>query len=431
MTYVSSTVPLTNSTGAALRFDLGTVGSGACGAFMIYVQVDSSVLLGQTHCTHAHIYPDSNCASTWQGANLEVDGTCLSNKIAFTIRNTAASMSQVTNYFVFEDNIMMRQGTVQLGGGTGQIINQPILAGKTYRIAVEQENGFPDYLGDTITTTALEGCKALPDGSFSTGFVTQFPNGDGAPFRSTDCQQNRVGSAASYKTAQPSGYDPAYHYIEQNTALHYHIRFQNVGSDTASLVIVLDTLSSFLDVSSLEMGASSHPYTWSIVRGNVLRVVFSGVAIPDSSENEPLSHGFFRYRIQQHTDNPVGSVVYNTAAVYVNHRSPVFTNTTFHTIEEDFLHIQVVDPEILSERLQLVVQPNPFQRQTTFSIRNHLYQHLRVQLYTITGIPVGEAEGQGNELQLDVSKFQLSAGVYIYRLEGDGEHLATGKVVVR
>ena len=45
------------------------------------------------------------------------------------------------------------------------------------------------------------------------------------------------------------------------TILDYQIRFQNTGSDTAFTVIVVDSLSSHLNPSTIQWGLSSHPYT--------------------------------------------------------------------------------------------------------------------------------------------------------------------------
>ncbi|MCP4439693.1 MAG: hypothetical protein GY810_12180 [Aureispira sp.] len=166
-------------------------------------------------------------------------------------------MPQPQQYFVFEDDILMRTGTVHLGAAQQVIIDQTAVQGKTYRMEVEQMAGFPSMLGDSMASTSIEGCNPFADGSFNTGFITQFSNGNRSPFIAIDYQQNVASYDPNDKAAQPAGYDTA-HYIYKNTAIDYKVRFQNTGTDTAFNIMILDTLSSYLDIPSLQMGASSH-----------------------------------------------------------------------------------------------------------------------------------------------------------------------------
>ena len=59
--------------------------------------------------------------------------------------------------------------------------------------------------------------------------------------------------------------------------------------------------------------------------------------LPDSNVNEPASHGFIKFRIQQKASNPTGARIENTAAIYFDYNAPVLTNTTWHTIGNDFI----------------------------------------------------------------------------------------------
>jgi hypothetical protein len=47
----------------------------------------------------------------------------------------------------------------------------------------------------------------------------------------------------------------------------------------------------------------------------------------DSNSNEPLSHGFVRYRIQPKTNLSAGDSITNFAAIYFDFNEPVITNT--------------------------------------------------------------------------------------------------------
>jgi hypothetical protein len=54
---------------------------------------------------------------------------------------------------------------------------------------------------------------------------------------------------------------------------------------------------------------------------------FENILLVDSNTNEPLSHGFVRYRIQPKTNLSAGDSITNFAAIYFDFNEPVITNT--------------------------------------------------------------------------------------------------------
>lgn len=425
---LSSTLPIASQVGTVYTFNLGTVGIGACGSFNIQVVVDTSAQFAQTHCTEAHIYPDSICAPTWTGPKVNGSANCQSTQVNFVVENRGAAMFLPQPYTIFEDNIAMRVGTVNLGTGQSTTLTQSAAAGKTYRIEVDQAPGFPALFGNLIYSSTIEGCNPLPDGSFNTGFVTQFSNGHSAPFLAIDCQQNIASYDPNDKAAQPAGYG-APHYIAQNIDIDYKIRFQNTGTDTAFNIVILDTLSSHLNLTSLQMGASSHAYTWNVT-GNVLKVSFPNIMLVDSNANEPLSNGFFRYRIQQKANNPIGTRIENQAAIYFDYNPPIFTNTTFHTVGENFVPVELSVEEVYVDELSVTAFPNPFNHTTTIKVEGKSYDELELSVFDVSGRVVANKTAKTNN-QIEFSKGNLEVGVYIYQLRGDGALLNTGKVIVQ
>jgi len=432
LSVLNSSIPITSQIGNVYTFNISSVSLGACGSFTINVELDSTVHFGQTHCTEAHIYPDTVCTpSIWVNSRLAVDAECQNDTVLFTITNYGAAMGQPKNYYVFEDNIMMRQGNFQIGLGSTEEVIQAANPGRTYRIIAKQESGYPSLLGDSLITAAIEGCNPFPDGSFNTGFITQFSNGSKTPFIAVDCQENIGSYDPNDKKAQPAGYDVTNHYIYDYTALDYKIRFQNTGTDTAFNITILDTISPYLGLATLEMGASSHNYTWSIQNGNILKVHFPNIMLPDSNVNEPLSNGFFQYKIEQKANNSIGTIINNTAAIYFDFNPPVMTNTTWHTVGEDFVTVVLLDQTtVLDESIEVAVYPNPFKQMTTLEVTGKDYEQLELSVFDVAGRLVKTITSkEQNRIQL--TRYGMTQGVYFYQLKGDDELINTGKLVLQ
>ena len=100
----------------------------------------------------------------------------------------------------------------------------------------------------------------------------------------------------------------------------------------AQNVVILDTLSSHINLNSIRVTSFTHPYTIDILNGNVLRFTFKNIYLPDSTTNEPGSHGAISYSVTQHSNNVLGDVIHNTAAIFFDYAAPVITNTTVNTI---------------------------------------------------------------------------------------------------
>ena len=427
---LNTSIPIASQVGNTLTFNIGTVNYGTCGYFSIQVRANSNAILGQTHCSQAHIFPDSLCLIPWTGGVIDASATCQNDSIAFKLENIGGGLFNSETYYVFEDHFIMRTGNtgnLPVAGSFDLIV--PADTGKTYRISVSQNLGYPKILGDTIASVVVEGCIPYLDGTFNTGFVTQFSNGNSSPFIAVDCQQNRGSYDPNDKSAQPKGYDTQ-NYIYNYTDLDYKIRFQNTGTDTAFLVVIRDTISPLLDLTTLTMGASSHNYTWRVYGERVLEITFDNIMLPDSNANEPASNGFVRYRIEQNDGNVVGNVIYNSADIYFDFNAPIRTNQTFHTIGENFVTV-LSNPTIgLEESVQVKVYPNPFTQNATLEVEGETYNELQLTIYDVSGRVVLEQQTYSNN-KIEISKGNLQPGVYFYQLLGDAALINTGKIVVR
>ena len=430
LTYDSSSIALTQQTGNILRFDVGTLPAFYQHSFLIHVTVDcDSTALGQVHCTQAHIFPDTVCAPIiWTGAIINASSTCTNDSVTFRLYNSGATMTNALNYNIVEEHVMIRQAPFQLGGGADTTITIPTTRGAYYRIEAPQENGFPAQMGDPIAIADNRGCNGRAVLN-NPSILGQFYQGNSSSFVAVDCQPNIGAYDPNDKRAQPQGYQ-ANHYISNATPLHYHIRFQNTGTDTAFTVVVVDTLDTPLDPATLQLGASSHPYTWELRENGILVVRFENIMLPDSTINEPASNGFFKFSIQQDANNPDGTRIENRAGIYFDFNPPIITNTAFHTIGSDFVNSIVINvDQLATPDVEVKVFPNPFAESTTIMVEGEHYEQLQVQVFTTTGQLVQQYQAQAQ--QVTIKKGKLPAGWYVYRLLGDQQLISTGKLIVQ
>jgi uncharacterized repeat protein (TIGR01451 family) len=211
--------------------------------------------------------------------------------------------------------------------------------------------------------------------------------------------------------------------LKPDVELNYTIRFQNTGNDTAFTVTVIDTISPYLDITSILPGASSHPYTYDFPSPNIIRFRFDNILLVDSNHNEPLSHGFINYAIRQQQNNPVGTVIENTAGIYFDFNAPVLTNTTQNIVQTVFAGVNTAN------KIPFRIYPNPvkdiLQIQFTEKMKN-----FKIEFINALGETVLEAMlpgiNTGSILNSNLSR--LPNGIYMMKVT-DEKNIFTQQVV--
>ena len=198
---------------------------------------------------------------------------------------------------------------------------QPLALDSTTSITVNFQVPAPPIvnIGDTLT---------------SIGIITpvagdQTPNDD-----TVIVKQIVVGSYDPNDKYEKNGGRITSAYVTDGNYLDYLIRFQNLGTDTAFNIVILDTLSTKLDLSTLQVIATSHSYKVSLT-DNILIWTFYDIRLPYSSINEPASHGYIAYRIKPNNTIATGDTVHNTASIYFDFNLPVKTNNAFTVVEDN------------------------------------------------------------------------------------------------
>jgi hypothetical protein len=199
--------------------------------------------------------------------------------------------------------------------------------------------------------------------------------------------------------------------------LEYIIRFQNTGNDTAFTVKILNPIdTNKLDISSIEFLNASHlvNVNWINYQRN-MEFKFENILLPDSNTNEPLSHGFVRYRIQPKTTLNFGDTIPNFAAIYFDFNDPIITNTA-KTI--------IVLPTGLANSSQapskLLVFPNPAQNKINIANIHLENGKAQLRLTDLYGKLLFETILTTTTTEIPIDK--LSAGLYFLQ---SGEMRAT------
>ncbi|MBI5021691.1 MAG: VCBS repeat-containing protein [Ignavibacteriales bacterium] len=188
--------------------------------------------------------------------------------------------------------------------------------------------------GNAGWITIVGQVKIVPLGTTLTSCATIEPAiEDVAPQNNTACETQVVRGSwdPNDKAVAPTGVGSS-HIVSNNDVLTYQIRFQNTGTDTAFTIVIGDILDQNLDLSTLQTGASSHPYTYQIVNGRELWFTFSNILLPDSNVNEPGSHGFVWFQVAPKSSLPNGTNISNSASIYFDFNFPVLTNTVSNCI---------------------------------------------------------------------------------------------------
>ena len=199
--------------------------------------------------------------------------------------------------------------------------------------------------------------------------------------------------------------------------LDYTIHFQNVGSDTAFAVTILDTLDTKLDLSTFRLISSSHPVTINWAKANILGFYFPGIRLVDSITNEMQSHGFVRFKVKPVKSVSLTDIVRNNASIYFDYNSPIKTNTVLSGFSNSVI-TGITTPSNLGKGLW--VGSNPVQGVLSFKITaSNIYEKMRVNIFDANGrlvfITMRMARS-GNLEEIDVSR--LSKGVYYLELTG-------------
>ncbi|MFD1551100.1 hypothetical protein DNU06_04120 [Putridiphycobacter roseus] len=193
----------------------------------------------------------------------------------------------------------------------------------------------------------------------------------------------------------------------------YVIRFQNTGTAPAQDVYIMDSLSSNLDLSTFKLIESSHPMQLVDLGNGILKFDFPQIWLPDSTTNEPASHGNIVYKIKEKTTLGEGDIIENTAHIFFDQNPAIVTNTT-KNINTVGLGINTI------ETIGFNLYPNP----TAGELNIVTEQKVAViNVFDLNGKLLMNYTTNNEITKLDVS--HLSNGLYTIQVISDSKSSST------
>lgn len=424
-TFVSSSIPGTPVGVNTYAFQVSDLNVGDAGSFEVTLNAACDVPVGTNFFVKAHITPDDICvpAPLWNGSSVELSAACVGDTVVFQLRNIGNTITPELGYIVIEDEIMGKSNPFELPALDIMEVKR-YASGGTFRLVAQQTSNHP---GRSNPTIAVEGCMASGVTSYSTGMVTMFQEDEANYFVAIDAQESIEANDATILRAYPKGYRGDT--IAANVDLEYHVRFENTTEDTLYWIAVRDSLPlEYLDLATIQPGASSHPYNFSAYDNGVVKFVFETIALP------PAAKGFVQFKISQQPDLQAGTEIFNSITLFGGYdETPVQSQVKRHVIGgatlQDFVEIIISTRETPIKGVTVTIFPNPMAGQSTIIVEGRTFQQLEMNVFDASGRLVRQEKAAGNQITLE--KGDLKAGTYFFTLNADGQQIKTGKVIVQ
>ncbi|GAA4469791.1 hypothetical protein GCM10023093_29870 [Nemorincola caseinilytica] len=222
------------------------------------------------------------------------------------------------------------------------------------------------------------------------------------------CDTVRAAYDPNQKSVTPTGN------ITAGQRLEYLLEFENTGTDTAYNIHIMDTLSNYLDVSTMVRGASTHTYMVSTMTSggsNILKFDFPNILLPDTTHHaDEICRGMVTFTINAKTTLTPGTTIANRVGIYFDVNPVVMTNTVYSKIP---LPVTGVQHAALT-RVELY--PNPVSE--TMNIRTDGVAYATLTIYNMTGQALSTQDI--TKAETTVATGSLAPGIYYVVLKGMG-----------
>lgn len=261
--------------------------------------------------------------------------------------------------------------------------------------------GTPNPFSGCVVYFTPVGTPSLGDTTHTTWTVNPI-SGDTHPANNVLFKVDSIHTAydPNDKSVTPDGM------ITAGTTLDYKIGFENLGSDTAFNIHILDTLSDNLDINTLQLTQTSaqvyiQTYTWN--GHNIVKFDLPNIRLLDTT-HAGRNTGMVAFSINAKAGLPDGTVIPNNAGIYFDANPVVITNTTYNTIGT----ITPAGANVLTNNREAILYPNPATNELTILDEKGSYSTW--QILDPSGRLVLEGKTTGRETRINT--VQMAAGIY-------------------
>jgi uncharacterized repeat protein (TIGR01451 family) len=204
-------------------------------------------------------------------------------------------------------------------------------------------------------------------------------------------------------------------------SLNYTIRFQNTGTAPAKHIVIIDTLDASINPASFQLVSYSFPPLIQVT-GNIIKFIFQNIELPDSTNDEPNSHGYVQYNVRLNEQLPIGTEIYNTAYIYFDFNTPVQTNTTYNIIDV------VSGMQTINGIQKVNVYPNPTYSNSELLVTGLNNEPFTFSINDINGKVLFNTQGNGG-LTAKILLPELASGAYFFGIKTE-RYSGWGKLIV-
>ena len=207
-------------------------------------------------------------------------------------------------------------------------------------------------------------------------------------------------------------------YVASRPEIEFLIRFQNTGNDTAFNIVVLDTLSPYLDPSTLQFKNASHLVKMDYIDNQrLLKFSFNNILLADSNTNELLSHGYVSFAVKAFDNLQYPQVISSAANIYFDFNSAVRTN------DWDIVISRITGLQEVQHSSFLVVYPNPAKDQTTLIMPKGVMAE-QVVVKSLLGETVTEIQHLAQSM-VSIPLANLIPGIYLVQVYSNNKMYST------
>ena len=253
------------------------------------------------------------------------------------------------------------------------------------------------------------------------------PGTDILPANNTSCGWADVVNSydPNTKTVFPAGSMPVGDVLS-GEPLTYRIDFENTGVANAIDVVVRDVLPAELQLSSVQVLASSFPYNVRINYPRELQFDFNGINLTPVLSDPANSRGYIIFRATPIPSTPVGTLISNSARIYFDNNLPILTPSAEVLIVSSTTGIA---DWMTSASPALHIAPNPATEEVNVALPSGISGQVELCVYALDGKIVHRESAQrsGSEaLRMDVRS--LHPGMYLL-VVSNGQASFTGRLL--